>query len=58
LIIVIWIKTCVGITTVFHMGISRAVSCSSSIEDSKGVGTGSTTVIKVLAREAIALRFQ
>jgi hypothetical protein len=28
---------------------------SSSIEDSKGVGTGSTTVIKVLAREAIAL---
>jgi hypothetical protein len=28
---------------------------SSSIEDSKGVGTGATTVIKVLAREAIAL---
>jgi hypothetical protein len=32
--------------------------CSSSIEDSKGVGTGSMTVIKVLVREAIALRFQ
>jgi hypothetical protein len=28
-------------------------SCSSSIEDSKGVGTGSMTVNKVLAREAI-----
>jgi hypothetical protein len=26
LIIVIWIKTSVGITTVFHMGISRAVA--------------------------------
>jgi hypothetical protein len=25
------------------------------LEDSEGVGTGSTTVIKVLAREAIAL---
>jgi hypothetical protein len=36
------------------MGISRAVAAS-SIEDSKGIGTGSTTVIKVLAREAIAL---
>jgi hypothetical protein len=26
LIIVIWIKTSVGITTVFHTGISRAVA--------------------------------
>jgi hypothetical protein len=51
LIIVIWIKTSVGITTVFHTGISRAVSCSSSIEDSKGIGTGSTIVNKVLARK-------
>jgi hypothetical protein len=28
LIIVIWIKTSVGITTVFHMGISRAVAAA------------------------------
>jgi hypothetical protein len=28
LIIVIWIKTSVGITTVFHTGISRAVAAA------------------------------
>jgi hypothetical protein len=28
LIIVIWIMTSVGITTVFHMGISRAVAAA------------------------------